>query len=285
LNHLPFYQHITKCNRHNLNGFIKWVFQGQQIGWITHRFAPHLKQWPTVFSVEKNQVKLLLENHSQDEITQQLDHIIKQLVTDKKIKNYHNEPYPVVINDRNQPIFIIDRSSSSTFGVRAFGQHLNGYVIKNQQTYLWVAKRASEKITFPGKLDHIVAGGLPFGLSLQANLIKECAEEAGIDAALAQQAKAVSAITYQFESKEGLRRDTIYAYDIELPLSFSPKPVDGEVESFKLMPVDEVMDIVANTNQFKVNCNLVLIDFFIRHGFITAEHPEYLALIKDLHSF
>ena len=51
------------------------------------------------------------------------------------------------------------------------------------------------------------------------------------------------------------------------------------------MPVDEVMDIVANTNQFKENCNLVLIDFFIRHGFITAEHPEYLALVKDLHSF
>ena len=44
-------------------------------------------------------------------------------------------------------------------GIRAYGVHINGYVtLPNGEIELWVAKRAANKQTFPGKLDHLVVG-------------------------------------------------------------------------------------------------------------------------------
>lgn len=37
---------------------------------------------------------------------------------------------------------------------------MNGYVEKEGENFLWVAKRSQTKPTFPGMLDHLVAGGL-----------------------------------------------------------------------------------------------------------------------------
>ena len=42
---------------------------------------------------------------------------------------------------------------------------------------LWVARRSVNKPNWPGKLDHIVAGGQPYGISVMENVIKECEEE------------------------------------------------------------------------------------------------------------
>ena len=37
---------------------------------------------------------------------------------------------------------------------------MNGYVEKDGQKFLWIGKRSPVKPTFPGMLDHLVAGGL-----------------------------------------------------------------------------------------------------------------------------
>lgn len=36
---------------------------------------------------------------------------------------------------------------------------MNGYVQVDGEKHLWVAKRSATKQTFPGMLDHLVAGG------------------------------------------------------------------------------------------------------------------------------
>ncbi len=54
--------------------------------------------------------------------------------------------------------------------------------------HVWVARRAADKLLDPGKLDHIVAGGVPAGLTPAETLVKEAAEEAAIPASLAAQA-------------------------------------------------------------------------------------------------
>lgn len=49
------------------------------------------------------------------------------------------------------------------------GVHINGYVtLPDGSKELWVAKRSSTKPTWPGKLDHIAAGGQPHGLGWDA---------------------------------------------------------------------------------------------------------------------
>jgi hypothetical protein len=45
---------------------------------------------------------------------------------------------------------------------QAYGVHMNGYVNKEGQKFLWIGKRSDVKQTYPGMLDHLVAGGLVF---------------------------------------------------------------------------------------------------------------------------
>lgn len=43
---------------------------------------------------------------------------------------------------------------------QVYGVQMNGYVEKDGQKFLWIAKRSQMKQTFPGMLDELVAGGL-----------------------------------------------------------------------------------------------------------------------------
>jgi len=74
----------------------------------------------------------------------------------------------------------------------------------------------------------------------------------------------VGRITYAMERPEGLRRDLLYCYDLELPEDFTPRAADGEVEAFELWPIGRVMQTVRDSDDFKFNVNLVLIDLFRR---------------------
>lgn len=102
---------------------------------------------------------------------------------------------------------------------------------------------------------------------------------------MARDIKNVGFISYKYEYARGGKKDIVYCYDIELPQDFVPTCNDGEVEEFYLMPIEEVMSIVQNSNDFKDNCNLVLIDFFIRHGLIDSDFEDYIELGFGLKSF
>jgi 8-oxo-dGTP pyrophosphatase MutT (NUDIX family) len=200
------------------------------------------------------------------------------------IKNWFEEKFPVKSGHGATPQFDMERAAISLFGLPAFGVHLNGFVGRGKDMKMWVAERAHDKPIEPGKYDQIVAGGQPADLSIEENLAKECEEEAHIDAETVAKAVAVSAITYMMERPEGLRCDILYNYDLELDPSFTPVNTDGEVHSFHLWPLEQVRDVVHDTDDFKFNCSLVVIDFLIRHGVITPEHPEYVDCVKGLRS-
>ena len=104
---------------------------------------------------------------------------------------WRGEDYPVVSRWDEQPLMKMERGAVPHFGVRSFGIHVNGVVEDPAGARLWVARRALDKPTAPGKLDHIVAGGQPHGMAIRDNLIKECAEEADFPADLAGTARPV----------------------------------------------------------------------------------------------
>lgn len=210
--------------------------------------------------------------------------VVNAFVDEGVVSGVRDERYPVAIAFGDAPMLEIERAAVPVFGVRAFGIHLNGYVRSGNDTLMWVARRSMKKQTYPGKLDQFVAGGQPVGISLSDNLVKECREEASMPEALARQAVPVPPISYCFESDHGLHPNLLYCYDLELPMDFQPRKSDSEVERFYLWPVERVMEIVATTGDFKLNCNLVAIDFFIRHGFLTSNHPDYLELVDLLYN-
>ncbi len=179
---------------------------------------------------------------------------------------WREESYAVAPQEGAPLLMEMERSAVPWFGVRAGGPHMTGFVRRADGLHIWVPRRSYEKPTFPGQLDNTVAGGQPAGLGLHENLVKECGEEASIPPALAQQAKAVSVVGYWNQSGQQLKPDVMTCFDLELPHDFTPRANDGEVHSFELWPARRVFETVRDTTEFKYNCNLVLIDFFVRHA-------------------
>ena len=172
----------------------------------------------------------------------------------------------------------IDRGALPLLGIVAQGVHVNGLVRRSDGLHLWVGKRAHDTKMEPGKLDHVVAGGTAAGHTPMQTLIKEAAEEAGIPAGLAGRAVFADIVAYDMLRAEGLRRDRLHCFDLDVPEDFIPVPQDGEVENFTLWPIEKVLEAVRDTDSFKFNVNLVLIDLFLRTGAVDPLGAEGQAL-------
>jgi hypothetical protein len=62
-----------------------------------------------------------------------------------------------------------------------------------------------------------------------------------------------------------------------------PKPHDAEVKESYLMSPEEVIKALLQ-NEFKTNPGAVMMDFFIRHGLITADNErDYAEISMRLH--
>jgi 8-oxo-dGTP pyrophosphatase MutT (NUDIX family) len=187
------------------------------------------------------------------------------------------EPFDVKGSAEGEVLGVLDRGALPDFGVIGVGAHLNGLVRRADGMHIWIARRAADKKLDPGKLDHLAAGGVNAGLTPFECLVKEAEEEAAIPDTLARQAKFVARIDYAMARPEGLRRDALFCYDLDLPEDFYPRALDGEVESFELWPAARVLEAVAETDDFKFNVNLVLIDLLRRLGLIAGSAAAKLA--------
>jgi hypothetical protein len=252
------------------------------VGWIKHPFADRLREFAKVFLVEPDRVRLSERLTDFDSRTEAVDQVLRQLLAAGEVAGWRNERYPVATAFDAPPLLAIERAGVPFFGTRSYGVHLNGFVGAGADMRLWVGVRAKNKAMAPGKLDHLVAGGVACGLSLRETLVKECAEEADMPEALARQARPVGIVSYRMEMDGGLRDDVLFCYDLAVPEEFRPVNRDGEIESFSLRPIGQVRDIIADTEDFKWNVGPVIIDLLVRHGISTPEEPDYLALVAGL---
>jgi len=279
---LSFVDRIAECNVFDPAGYVPFRVDGADLGLVHREFVDRLRRFPDVFRVDGAGVVLDGRLIGFEARTAAVDAALRDLRGEGAFVAWRDEAYPVAESFSAPPVFAMERAAVPRFGVRGYGVHLNGYVRDGDRLKMWIARRAMDKALAPGKLDQIVAGGQPADLTLRRNLVKEAAEEADIPAGLAARAVGVSAVSYCTERAEGLRRDVEFIYDLELPRDFTPRNTDGEVGSFELWPIEEVAATVRDTDAFKFNCALVVIDFLIRHGLIEPDHPEFVDLIAGL---
>ncbi|KAG5643527.1 hypothetical protein DXG03_000719 [Asterophora parasitica] len=223
-------------------------------------------------------------------------------------KKWREELYPVYANPfgaHDHPtsaapgevlnfVFEMERSACALLGVITYGVHMSIYeeleADGEKGLRVWVPTRSRTKQTFPGLLDNTVAGGIPSGMQIFESIVKECMEEASIeDHIVRKYARTVGAISYFFRTSKGwLQPEIEYVYDILIPHNvdaklFEPRPLDGEVESFELLTHIEVIQKMR-AGMFKPNCALVIVDLFIRLGYITPENePDYMRIVTRLH--
>lgn len=257
----PFLRHIRACNTAVLPGGRLPLQIGAAVaGYVSPTFAEVLASFP---GVTRDAERVTLHDPAA------LPAIARD-VAGRGFGRHRGEAFDVRTEPGGAVLTTIDRGALPVFGVMAEGIHANGLVRRADGLHLWVAKRAADKALDPGKLDHIVAGGMPAGMTPFETWVKEAAEEAAIPPDLAATARFTGTVSYAMDRPEGLRRDVLHCYDIELPESFIPTPADGEVEGFALWPVARVIAAVRDTDDFKFNVSLVLIDLFLREGLIAG---------------
>ena len=262
-----FARHIQACNNANLPGtFLPFLIGTAQVGWVRPEVAAALVD---IGQAERRGDQVVLPDGNA------LPSLAGQLAA-RGIGGVRREEFDVRSEPDGPVLARVDRGALPRLGIQAVGVHVNGLVEQASGLHLWIARRALDKLLDPGKLDHIVAGGVPAGLDPATTLIKEAGEEAAIPPTLAQQAVPVGQVTYAMVRPEGLRRDRLVCYDLTLPADFQPVPADGEVEAFELWPIERALETVRDTDDFKFNVNLVLIDLFIRRGLISGAEADAL---------
>jgi len=279
---MSYLDKIHACNDWEPARFLPFWALGARIGSLRPAFSAELRRWPARFRVLEDGVEWVDVPGSFQARSDLIEEVLGTLVEDGVIGYLHGEAYPLTAGRRDEALCLIDRAAAPYFGARAFGQHLNGFVRTAEGIELWIGRRAADRRIYPLHLDNLVAGGLPFGIPLMENLLKECREEADVPPELAGQAVPVGAVCYCRDSEHGLKPDVMYCYDLELPDDFQPRCTDGEVESFHRLPAAEVARLVRETDEFKLNCNLVIIDFLIRHGLLPQDDPDYLTILQGL---
>ncbi|KAI6782705.1 uncharacterized protein J7T54_000848 [Emericellopsis cladophorae] len=258
--------------------------------------APQDVRGPLTWDKRARTIRLLEGVEPEAERTQQIAKLTgywRQKETFPLLKGWRNELWPVY-GRKGELLFSMERTAVGLLGAMRYGVHMIAYIKDDSAPYgirFWVPRRAANKSTFPGMLDNTVAGGLATGEDPFECLIREADEEADLPGNVVRsRAKHVDVVTYMYitEKERVGEADYIYpecqwVYDLELPIDVIPQPKDGEVEEFCLCDVSEVKAQLA-AGEYKPNCALVVIAFFIRHGILTKENePDLVSIEKRIH--
>ena len=306
---------VRECNnvppevKQNL---LHFTINGERVGKVTKKVAELLcKAHPTdkeqIFQIINNgdndnngEMILTLTKEAGNTLEEKSDavmSVMKNLREKGVIKGWRDELYPLSKGFYDEPVLLVERAAAPFLGMQQYGVHING-IVKSEsgEEKMWMARRSKTKSKYPNMLDHIVAGGQPAGLSLMENVLKECAEEAGIpeDITLAG-IQPVGAVSYEeFEPSKNdnaeysydgvVSRSLLFNYDLILPNDFIPKVVDGEVEEFFVWSIDEILVSMDKDYEdpIKPNCYLVIIDFLLRKGYLSPDVPGYLDVFREL---
>ncbi len=250
-------------------------------GWCRISPSP-LARFPHVFHVDAKTVTLQPRLDRFETRSEAVAEVLSTLRAEGLVPGWRNELYAVAQGFHEEPLLVMERAATVLFGTLSYCVNLNGFVGREWEMKLWIAKRADTKPVDPGMLDLIVSGGQPMGISPWDNLMKECSEEAGMPESLARNAKPVGIITLLALIRGHMRVGLQFNYDLELPKDFAPENTDGEVAAFMLIPVGDLIERLRSADEFSYDVALVQLDFLIRHGFVGPQDPDFLDLIAHL---
>jgi len=271
----------------------RFVVDGTSVGRVLEQSAAALGRYPEMFTIDEHSVTLREEAGDTPEArTAALKPVIEDLRasgTVPMLDGWRDEAFAIRTSFFAEPALTVERTAAGLFGAPQYGVFVTGYVedADGVPTHVWLGKRATSKPTWPGLLDCLAAGGMAAGEMPAAAIRKEAAEEAGVTPSLAAHIRPAGGVAYNGfdQTRWALKRDVLYTFDLRCPADFEPVAVDGEVECFSKVPIDEVADLVvrqANEELFKPNVAVVLIDFLVRRGFVSPDDDGFLELLAEL---
>jgi 8-oxo-dGTP pyrophosphatase MutT (NUDIX family) len=249
------------------------------VGWVRPSFADQLRRWPHVFEVGDAFVILRTKPDTAQGRSAAIAEVVKELAKDGVITGWRDELVSVMHHYGQPELMRIERAASRHFGIMGYGAHLNGFTRRGGLAQAWIARRSPDKSVDPDKLDNLVGGRVPAGLSVDETLRKEAWEEAGLAPALLAGLNCLGAVRVEYSVPEGLHREILFVHDLWLPDDFKPANQDGEVSEIKRMPVEEVLQALL-AGEFTLDAGVVMIDGLLRLGAVLPEDPQYLDLLR-----
>ncbi len=151
----------------------------------------------------------------------------------------------------------IERAAMRPLGLLTRAVHLNAWTPDGR---LWIARRALSKATDPGMWDTLVGGLAGSREDLQQALLRECAEEAGLEPAqLAARSPLRTILRMHRRLPEGYQVEDLLTSTCVLPAGTQPANRDGEVMEIAQVDVGEAVQRIAN-GEFTVEAALVILE-------------------------
>ncbi|EGP89433.1 uncharacterized protein MYCGRDRAFT_38554, partial [Zymoseptoria tritici IPO323] len=256
--------------------------------------------WTDQFSVEHEHPRrvTILDVSNRSDFARTITAAFQELVDTcidrnlfRVLSGRHSEHVTILSAQYDRPV-CIERFAANLFGVTRSGAHLIAYTTsRSDEMKIWVPRRSPHLFTYPNLLDSTVAGGVKAGASPLQTVVEEANEEASLPEELVCRcARSRGVVSHMgltgkgFAGEQGLvEPNYMYVYDLELPADIVPRPHDDEVEAFHCMSVEEVQTALL-AEAFKPDSAAVMVDFLIRHGFITPENePDFVEISMRLH--
>ncbi|WP_322043912.1 NUDIX hydrolase [Paraburkholderia sp. J67] len=276
---------LIDARRFDVSAHLPFHFGDERVGWIRRADVALLARWPDVFTIVDAGPDARVTLDAQfDNVTARsaaLGSVIGALAAEGRIPGWRDETYAIRNAFDAPPLAYIERAASRFFGTMTWAVHLNGVVeYAASAPQLWIARRSDTKATDPGMLDNVVAGGIGWGLGVEATLAKECWEEAGIAAELAARATPGRTVHVLQSLPEGTQAEQIFVYDLVLPHDFVPHNQDGEVGEHRLARIDEAARWIEE-GRMTVDASLATLDLLLRRQWIDEDACEGIAAIFE----
>ena len=267
----PLHQQIQAWQAPQFNpaGLLRFAVLGHDLGWLRAPVASFLLQFDPAFIQTPDRLRLNISDiTSAETLLQQATFALRQ---HGLVPGWRDELYDLHATDAQgwpdlqRPLLKLERAAFRTFGFTSLAVHINGYTNDGQ---LWIARRAPSKAVDPNMLDNLAAGGVASGEAMADCAVRELWEEAGVPAALAQQAQASGVLHTRRNVAEGVHDELLYVFDLQVPASFTPQNTDGEVAGFILL---DTPGVVGRLSELTWDAAAVTLDFLQRHQWLERQ--------------
>jgi 8-oxo-dGTP pyrophosphatase MutT (NUDIX family) len=245
----------VQARRPTPDGWLRWYCADLPLGLISHERAAWLAQQLTCCSLLPKGLVWHAQDVGAEQRSEQLQTVLLRAREVGLLSGWRDERFSFwhancTTPEPQRPAFLrVERSGFRWLGMLSHAVHVNGFLPDGR---LWCARRALSKATDPGMLDNFTAGGLPSGENVQACLLRELAEEAGLfslDGHVLQEAGSVR--SSRLES-QGWHDEVVFVFSLTLADDFVPVNQDGEVAEFMSLSAQQVL-AQAQAGEFTVD--------------------------------
>ena len=251
-----------------------FVLGGQRVGSVDAAGCAALAAWPGWFELGEAAVACGVPADERDAVFAEVNAALR---VQGLIRAWRDEPF-VLWSDSGGEAAVIERASSRFWGGLTLGAHANGYVVDaatGRPSQLWIARRAWNKPTDPGRLDNLIGAGVPRGQTPREALLREAWEEAGLHQAELAGLRRGRVIELACDIPEGWQHEWLHVYDLALPAGRVPQNQDGEVAEHRLLPVDQALQCAAD-GEMTTDAALATLDFALRRGLLPTAEAQAL---------